>query len=68
MTIMTSTPNHCCEQLLAGWKRGATGGVIIIGKGVVDIVRWGVGCESERVMVFGFGVWGLSRCQLDLYC
>ena len=23
-TTTTSTPNHACEQLLMGWKRGAT--------------------------------------------
>ena len=32
--------------------------MVVIGKGVVDIVRWGVGCESERMMVSSlvFGV------------
>ena len=34
-----------------------------MGKGVVNVVKWGVGCESERVMVFRFGVWGPSGDQ-----
>ena len=26
----------------------------MMGKGVVDVVNWGVGCEGEREMVFRF--------------
>ena len=35
----------------------------MVGKGVVDVVNWGVGCEDELGMVFGFGVWGPSGDQ-----
>ena len=34
--------------------------MVVVGKGVVDVVNWGVGCEDELGMVFGFGVRGLS--------
>ena len=35
--------------------------MVVMGKGVVDVVNWGVGCEGERGMVFSFGVQGPSR-------
>ena len=35
--------------------------MVMVGKGVVDVINWGVGCEDELGMVFGFGVWGPSR-------
>ena len=35
--------------------------MVVMGKGVVDVVKWGVDCEGERGMVFGFGVQSLSR-------
>ena len=34
--------------------------MVVVGKGVVDVVNWGVGCEDELGMVFGFGVRGPS--------
>ena len=39
--------------------------MVVVGKGVVDVVNWGVDCEDELGMVFGFGVRGLSgdRCS-----
>ena len=40
--------------------------MVVMGKGVVDVVNWGVGCEDERGMVFGFGVRGLSRDQCSM--
>ena len=30
--------------------------MVVMGKGVVDVVNWGVGCEDELGIVFGFGV------------
>ena len=40
--------------------------MVMMGKGVVDVVKWGVGCEGERGMVFGFGVRGLSGDQCGM--
>ena len=40
--------------------------MVVMGKGVVNVVKRGVGCESERVMVFGFGVQGPSRDQCGM--
>ena len=39
--------------------------MVVMGKGAVNVVNWGVGCEGERGMVFGFGVQGPSgdRCS-----
>ena len=34
--------------------------MVMMGKCVVDVVKWGVGSESERGIIFSFGVWGLS--------
>ena len=31
-TMTTTAPNRCCEQLLAGWKWGAMGGWVGMGK------------------------------------
>ena len=40
--------------------------MVVVGKGVVDVVNWGVGCEDELGMVFSFGVWGPSRDQCSM--
>ena len=40
--------------------------MVVVGKGVIDVVNWGVGCEDELGMVFGFSVRGPSgvRCSM----
>ena len=40
--------------------------MVVVGKGVVNVVNWGVGCEDKVGMVFGFGVRGPSgdRCNM----
>ena len=40
--------------------------MVVMGKGVVDVIKWGVDCEGERGMVFSFGVWGLSGDQCGM--
>ena len=42
--------------------------MVVMGKGVVDVVNWGVGCEGERGMVFSFGVQSLSGDQCGMGC
>ena len=42
--------------------------MFVMGKGVVNVVNWGVGCEDERGMVFGFGVRGRSGDQCGMGC
>ena len=39
--------------------------MVVVGKGVVNVVNWGVGCEDKVGMVFSFGVRGPSgdRCN-----
>ena len=37
----------------------------MVGKGVVDVVNLGVGCEDKVGMVFSFGVQGLSGDQCN---
>ena len=42
--------------------------MVVMWKGVVDVVKWGVGCEGERGMVFSFGVWGPSGDRCGMGC
>ena len=42
--------------------------MVMMGKGVVNVVNWGVGCEGERGMVFSFGVRGPSGDQCGMGC
>ena len=42
--------------------------MVMMGKGVVDVIKWGVDCEGERGMVFSFGVWGPSRNRCGMGC
>ena len=42
--------------------------MVVMGKGVVDVVKWGVGGEGERGMVFSFGVQGPSGDQCGMGC